>query len=101
MKKGKKITLATFKSFVRKNRENLHVRVESSFDGMVDCVMGNDGAKFEPAQETEYNLEATLGIEGIWLVRGSRDYFEGIYDNEGNLVGIHVWNCTGSFTVAA
>lgn len=33
---NKKATMATIKSFVKKNRENLLINVKSSFDGMID-----------------------------------------------------------------
>ena len=39
-----------------------------------------------------------LGIQGVWLVNGSRDSFRE-YD-DGDFRGIHVYNCCGSFTVA-
>jgi len=35
----KKITKATLKMFIRKNKDNLFLEVKSDFDGMVDCVM--------------------------------------------------------------
>ena len=69
-----KITKATFKSFVKKNRANLLINVKSSFDGMVDgCVSHNGG--FTSAVEAEHIHENNLGIQGVWLVGGSRDYF--------------------------
>lgn len=39
-----------------------------------------------------------LGIQGVWLVNGSRDSFTA-YD-DGVFQGIHVYNCCGSFVVA-
>jgi len=38
-----KITRTTLKSFIKKNSDNLFVKVESSFDGMTDCVQRVDG----------------------------------------------------------
>ena len=93
----KKITLATFKSFVKKNRENLLVRVSSDFDGMQDCVVANRDAKFKPAQSCG-NEDNTLGIQGVWLVKGSRDYITEL-DTMG-YKGFRVSNCCGSFSVA-
>lgn len=100
-----KITRATFKAFISRNRERLLIRCESSFDGMTDCVEQNHGAQFKPAQPpqpgefgTNPANENTLGIRGVWLVGQSRDYFRGF--SEGELSGIHVYNCCGSFTVA-
>lgn len=99
----KKITLSTFKSFVKKNADNLFVNVKSSFDGMIDgCRTYKDG--FQPAtkdtteSKSDTYYEATLGINGVWLVRGSRDYFYQYQDE--NFTGIEVSNCCGCFIVA-
>ena len=101
-----RITKATFKSFVNKNRERLLIRCESSFDGMTDGVESVRNPAFVPATEQEARTagfdvrtnENTLGIQGIWLVGQSRDYFREFSEN--GLAGIHVYNCCGSFTVA-
>ena len=93
----KKITLATFKSFIKKNRENLLVRVSSDFDGMQDCVVANRDAKFKPAVACG-NENNTLGISGVWLVGSSRDYFTE-FEVPG-YKGFRVSNCCGSFAVA-
>lgn len=92
-----KVTKATFKSFVRNNRADLHVKVRSSFDGMQDCVTANHGATFAPATPASHP-ENTLGIQGVWLVGSSRDYFEP-FEAEG-FRGFKVFNCCGSFVVA-
>jgi len=96
----KKITLATLKSFVRKNRENLYVLETSRFSGMSDMVEYHDTPQWHPAQDDTRNccLENSLGVLGVWCVRGSRDYFKH-FENE-NFIGINVYNCCGSFTVA-
>ena len=94
----KKLTLASFKSFVKKNRENLQIRVTSKFDGMTDCVERCDDNKFSPAMTDQYVHENNMGIQGIWLVFGSRDRFYH-YEQDG-MIGIHCYNCCGSFTVA-
>ena len=49
-----KITLATIKSFIRKN-PNLYIKSTSRFDGMYDCVMPNQNAQFELAQTPAEN----------------------------------------------
>ena len=91
-----KITKATFKSFVKKNRSNLLVNVKSHFDGMVDgCVSLNGG--FVKASDSYQPHENNLGIQGIWLVGGSRDYFSA-YD-QGGIKGIEVCNSCGRFVV--
>lgn len=93
----KKITLATLKSFVKKNSEGLFINVRSSFDGMTDCVQ-SVGNCFTPASKTEGNLAYTLGIKGAWLVGSSRDYFTHFEDD--TFVGIDVYNCCGRFILA-
>jgi hypothetical protein len=68
--KNKKITMATVKSFV-KNADTLYVEHQSSFDGMVDCVM-----RCEESELKEISKEDALGShKGAWIVGGSRDYF--------------------------
>jgi hypothetical protein len=93
-----KITKATFKSFVKKNRANLLVWNKSSFDGMVDCVMPTEEKGFAPAVAADYVRENNLGICGVWLVGGSRDYFTA-FEKDG-FVGIDVYNCVGHFIIA-
>lgn len=94
----KRITLATFKAFVRKNRERLEVRVRSRFDGMTDGLDWKKGAEFEPVRDDVRNPEHTLGIGGAWLVLGGRDHFQP-YETETHQ-GIAVANCCGYFEVA-
>lgn len=93
-----KITKATFKSFIKKNEKNLFIRVGSTFDGMVDCVMPNPNAQFNPLVRAERVFSNNLGYQGVWLVNGSRDSFEEY--NQNGMIGIRVYNCCGSFVVA-
>jgi len=95
----KKITLATVKSFIKKNRAHLLIKKSSSFDGMTDCVMPVE-SEFTPALQPDEgrNFKETLGIHGAWFVFGSRDYFYP-FEQDG-LVGYRVSNCCGSFTLA-
>ena len=98
--KPKKFTLASFKKFVRENRENLYVMVESKFDGMTDCVQP---VKMLPmkAEQSDLGPHAyvnTLGLKGVWLVGDSRDWFKPYEDAV--FVGVEVSNCCGRFTVA-
>jgi hypothetical protein len=96
-----KITKATFKSFIKKNRENLFVRMDSKFDGMYDSVEYIKGACFREAVESKTfkNYEEhTLGFEGIYLVGESRDYFRPYNDEE--YTGIEWMNCCGSGVIA-
>ena len=93
-----RITLTTFKSFIRKNRASLHIRHEADFDGMTDSVEINHAAAFRPAKDAVHPTENNLGISGIWLVRGSRNEFSAYED--GRFVGLSFSNCCGWGTVA-
>jgi hypothetical protein len=94
-----KITKATLKSFVKKNRENLLISVRSSFNGMSDCVESTGDHGFHPAVAADYDHpEHNLGVQGVWLVSGGGNYFTA-YDKNG-IVGIECYNCTGTFIVA-
>jgi hypothetical protein len=97
----KKITLATIKSFIKNNKDNLYIRIENRFDGMTDCVMPrNDG--FPKVVFKEESIENTLGIQGAWFVGRSRDYF-GKFEyvgQEGEFEGFKISNSCGSFKLA-
>lgn len=102
MSTTKKITAATFKSFVKKNAEQLHINIQSKFDGMTDGVERQKEG-FTPATKNdwstaEYIAAHTLGYVGIWLVGSSRDHFNS-FENE-RFTGIQVYNACGSFVVA-
>jgi hypothetical protein len=93
----KKITLATVRSFIKKNSENLFINVKSSFDGMTDCCESrNDG--FTKAIATDEHREHQLGVSGAWFVGCSRDYFDAYED--ATFTGIKVFNSCGSFILA-
>ena len=94
----KKITLTTLKSFVAKNRADLQLLVSSTFDSMADGVRPTKAAAFEPVVATTYDQRTTLGINGIWLVGGSRNWFQAF--NSATHTGFTVTNCCGKFTVA-
>ena len=94
----KKITKATFKSFIKKNNGKLHILKKSDFDGMQDCVVSVANASFQPVVPANHVYENNLGIQGVWLVGGSRDYFSHYQKN--GMIGIEVYNCCGSFVVA-
>lgn len=95
----KKPTLATLKAFIRKNEANLFIRVKSQFDGMTDGTEYLSSPKFTPASEhktewAESCKDHTLGFQGLWLVKQSRDYITEI--KEDGFIGFHVYNCCGS-----
>lgn len=93
-----KPTLATVKSFIRKNQSRLLVSFKSSFDAMVDGVVRSDDAAFRPVIPSESPSQYDLGIRGAWFVRNSRDYFS-IYEDP-ERVGFSVYNSCGSFVLA-
>lgn len=104
----KKPTLATLKSFIRKNEGKLFIKCESSFDGMTDCVEQLNNPQYRPAtkyenrsvfkQPDEVSNQNTLGYNGVWLVGSSRDYIKQI--TEDGFTGFNVYNCCGSFSIA-
>lgn len=103
---AKKITLTTVKSFIRKNRAELHIAVLSQFDGMIDCVSACKDQSFKPivappTKSGPFKVEGPdhqLGISGAWFVFQSRDYFTA-YDENG-FRGIEVSNSCGRFVLA-
>jgi hypothetical protein len=95
----KKITLASVKSFIRKNEGKLFINVKSSFDGMTDgCESRHDG--FVKAEKDIHHPEQTLGIKGAWFVGSSRDYFTPFDNIGGDMTGIEVYNSCGNFILA-
>ncbi len=86
-----KITLATLKSFIKRNSGKLFVKVHSSFSGMTDCVetVDSNWKLVEPGKE--------IGHGGVWCVGRSNDYFTLFQTSE--YVGINVYNCCGSGTI--
>jgi hypothetical protein len=95
----KKITLATVKSFITRNLGKILIKTSSRFDGMCDGVRNVEGAAYRTPDVTKFNKtdEAQLGIQGVWFVRGSRDYFTIIDTPE--FTGYEVYNCCGTWSV--
>lgn len=93
----KKITKATFKSFVRKNLSDLFIKEKYSFNGMIDGIEFSNSS-FQPAIQTSKHLNNTAGIEGVWLVGNSNDYFS--YYEDSFYRGIEVTNSCGNFIIA-
>jgi hypothetical protein len=93
-----KITLATIKSFVKKNHSNLYIKVKSHFDAMTDgCERLNGG--FIPVSPSELNHpKHTMGIQGAWFVGHSSDYFRPI--KEEGFSGYEISNSCGHFILA-
>jgi hypothetical protein len=89
------MTRTNFKKLLKE--KNLFINVKSSFDGMVDgCEPQYKG--FQPVKTTDLHIENTLGIEGLWLVNGGRDYFRAYEDEK--LQGIEITNCCGRSIIA-
>ena len=101
MTKENKITLATIKSFIKREAENdnLYIKVKSNFDGMIDCVaeVKDEFTKKDKAN-LNFNEKHTLGFAGLWLVGQSRDYFTAYADD--NFIGYEIYNCCGSCIIA-
>ena len=99
----KKATIATVKSFIKKNADNLLINVTSSFDGMTDCCESrNDGfSKAVPSRNDGVFVsqdDRTFGIRGAWFVGQSRDYIQP-FEQHG-LNGFVVSNSCGRFILA-
>lgn len=94
----KKITRATFKSFVKKNKGKLLINKLSSFSGMTDCVEPyNEG--FEKPDYWDRSFENTLGIRQLWIIaRPGADFFEHFEDSQH--IGIRYDNGCGAGIVA-
>jgi len=91
--------MSTVKKFIRDNASKLYVNTLSSFDGMTDCVESRDTgwSKVNPSV-IDMGKEQDLGIEGLWFVRGSRDYFKE-YQKDG-FRGYEIMNSCGSSVIA-
>lgn len=101
MNNGKRITLATIKAFIRKNADTLHVLNKSKFDGMTDGCESTGEKAFSKALPSDRPdcLAHDLGIHGVWFVGSSRDHFT--VHEENGFRGYSVFNCCGSFVLAA
>lgn len=97
MFKDKRITLATLKSFIKKNADKIYIKELSKFNGMIDCV-SNVVDDFKHTIFDATNHKSTLGYNGIWLVGRSDDRFTAFENSQ--YIGIEVYNCCGNFIVA-
>ena len=94
----KKITMATLKSFIRKNVDKgLFLNVKSSFDGMQDCCESRNDGFLRVVREEGY-ISNTLGLRGLWVVGSSRDYLSKYEDSR--FIGIEYSNSCGRGIVA-
>ena len=97
LKQTPKITLATLKSFAKRNKERLFVKHLREFDGMTDGVEECRNKNWFPSSLITSNYYRS-GIDGIYTVGSSRDYFNLYEDSE--YIGIKVYNCCGSSILA-
>jgi len=97
MKTAKKITMATVKSFIRKNRYALRISSRTQFDGMCDGIMPTADQSFVRAYETDTHMDATLGVQGAWFTN-SKNYLQRF--EEAGMIGFRIQNCCGSFDLA-
>lgn len=91
-----KVTIATLKSFIRKNKGKIYANFHISFDGMTDGLESIHNG-WNPAQETIGHNKHTLGIRGVWVVGRSKDYCTKYSDDKFD--GIEVSNSCGNFTL--
>lgn len=91
--KAKKTTMATVKAFIRKNSENLFVKVESSFDGMTDCVEKVEDDFRKVNTEEVFNTRV-----GVFISDTTKNYIKP-FENE-NFKGFSISNCCGRGIVA-
>lgn len=88
LKSKNKITVATFKAFVRK-AEVLFLQEKDRFDGMTDGLSQcQDHAILKPISK-----EDAISIRGAWLVTGSGNWFT--IKETATHYGIEVDNCCG------
>jgi len=93
----KKITLATLKAFARRNSDSLYHMTTRKFNGQTDCEDDIE-MDFMETEITDNKRYYETGIQGIYTVGSSRDYFRIYEDN--NYFGISVSNCCGKTILA-
>jgi hypothetical protein len=84
--------MATIKSFINKNSDNLFVKKISSFDGMTDCVQS---VKDDFKKVTKENA---LGLKGVYIVGSSSDHITN-FEND-DFIGFEIYNCCGEGIIA-
>jgi hypothetical protein len=99
---SKKITLATIKSFLRKNEGSLFVSHGYSFDGMTDCCQPSNDTSIKVLEGSfDKDSRRTLGFPALWFVGGGGDnFYPKEIESEGvKYTGFEVYNCCASFTI--
>lgn len=87
-----KVTMATIKSFIRKNGDNLFVKIKTSFDGMTD------GIEEVNSDWKSVKQEDAIGFNGVYCVGHSRDCIREFETDTHK--GFAVSNCCGSGIIA-
>ena len=98
----KKLNKNHFNNFVKKNAENLHMKVYAHFNGMVDMVENVEAPAFSKVVKVQFQewrdvvLRAANDVSKIAFRDGnSFDHYE-----DAEYQGIEVYNCCGKFVVA-
>jgi hypothetical protein len=92
-----KITLATVKSFIKKNSTNLYLMRHHKFDGSYDGIRFDPNPAFEQVNYNPVSDAHRLGIDGAWFTFGGNHFTP--YD-DGVYTGFDVYNCCGNFVIA-
>ena len=93
----KRITMATIKSFIKKNADNLYLKKVNSFDGMVDGISEAGAHDFSQVELNPNTHKNQLGINGAWFTPSGN--LLTAYD-DGTFKGFDVYNCCGNFIIA-
>jgi len=98
LKNKDRITRATLKSFIKRNKVNIFVKVVSDFDGMTDMVEHRKDAQFKQIEVLDEKLKQSFGfiMDGVFIT--GRDWFKH-YEDE-NFYGIELYNSTGTSIIA-
>jgi len=97
----KRITRATLKSFIDKNKGRLYINVNSVFDNAhKKNEMEASPEGWVLAIETPCNEDTTFGIEHVHIVRGCTGGNNFYYFDNGVYQGIGYRNCCGNGIIA-
>jgi hypothetical protein len=90
----RKTTLATVKSFIRKNFAGDNLWIKPLTNSIMDEGTYSIKADFKKVLSINPENPHTQGIEGLWFVGVSGNYFNAY--NDGTYEGYEVYNCCGS-----
>ena len=95
LKETKKITLATVKSFIKRNSDSIYTQEISSFSGMSDCV---EHLSVSEREWKKTEASDVMGFNGVYFVGRGRDYFS--ISEDDTYYGVRVYNSCGSGILA-